>query len=218
MKINKTMKNIKLTMPLLHIAVGQLLGDAYADKSSQTSNTRLTWSFGANYKEYAEFIADIFSNYCHKGVYSVNVTAKKEGNILTNYRLKTATLPTFNQLYDMFYVLDAKTNKRVKIIPRNINDFISPITLAHLIIGDGGYNKNINIVRIYTYKYTLDDCHRLAQSITKMGILTQVHYDRLSKNGDKQYILKIDISQLNMLRSIVLPYMHTSIYYRVGVF
>lgn len=62
-----------LTTPLLHAAVGQQLADAFADKSSLTSNPRLTWSFGTSYKQYAEFIAKVFSNYFQKGIYSVNV-------------------------------------------------------------------------------------------------------------------------------------------------
>jgi hypothetical protein len=210
-------KTTLLTTPLLDIAVGQLLSDAFADKSSPTSNTRLTWSFGSNYKQYAEFIANLFNDYCNKGVYPVNVVAKKGGDSYVNYRLKTASLPIFNALYDMFYVLDSNTNKRVKIVPLNIIDLMSPITLAHLIMGDGGFNKDMNIVRIYTYNFTFDDCNLLADSITNLGVKTQVKYDRLSKSGDKQYILKIDGSQLDTLRNMVLPHMEVSMHYRIGV-
>lgn len=210
-------KHTQLTNPLLHAAVGQLLADAYADKSSATSNTRLTWSFGSGYEQYAGFIATLFSDYCKKGVYSVNVVAKKGGDSYTNYRLKTATLPVFNALYDMFYVLDPMTNKRVKIVPFNIDDLMSAVTLAHLIMGDGGYNKGMNIVRIYTYNFTLEDCTRLALSISNLGIFTQVKYDRLGKHGEKQYILKIDSTQLDSLRNMVLPHMDASMHYRVGL-
>lgn len=213
----KTMNTMLLTLPLLHVAVGQLLADAYADKSSPTSNTRLTWSFGTEYKEYADFIAELFNKYCHKGVYSVEVKAKQDGVNYTNYRLKTATLPVFNELYDMFYVFDPITNKRVKVVPSNIDKFMSPITLAHLIMGDGGFNKDMNIVRIYTYNFTLDDCLRLAKSISNLGINTQVKYDRVGKTGDKQYILKIDSTQLDALRVMVIPHMHVSMHYRVGL-
>lgn len=96
---------------------------------------------------------------------------------------------------------------------------MSPITLAHLIMGDGGYNKDgsTKIVRIYTYNFTFSDCDRLANSITNLGVKTEVKYDRVGKNGDKQYILKIDQSQLDTLRKIVIPHMHNSMHYRVGV-
>jgi hypothetical protein len=207
----------ELPKPLFHVAVGQLLSDAHADKSSPTSNTRLTWSFGTGYKQYANYVGDLFNAYCNKGVYSVNVLAKKGGDSYVNYRLKTATLPIFNALYDMFYILCPVTGKRVKIVPLNIDCLMSPITLAHLIMGDGGYNKASNMVRIFTYNFTLEDCPRLAQSITNMNIETQVKYDRLGKNGEKQYILKIDGSQLKTLCDTVTPHMESSMYYRVGL-
>lgn len=207
---------IELPIHLLHATVGQLLGDAYADKSSPTSNTRLSWSFGTNYKEYAAYIHNLFSLYCSKGVYEVSVAIKKDGKKYTNYRLKTKTLPIFNILYDIFYIIDPSTGKRVKIVPLMIDTFMSPITLAHLIMTDGGYHKTQNMVRIFTYNFTLEDCHRLANSITKLGIKTTVVLDRTNQKGIKQYILKINSRELDKLRTMVIPHMHESMYYRVG--
>lgn len=103
----------ELPIPLLHAAVRQLLGDAYADKSSPTSNTRLSWSFGSAYETYAQYIVELFGLYCNIGLYSVTAQAKKDGVSYVNYRLKTATLPIFNMLHAMFYVLDPLTNKYV---------------------------------------------------------------------------------------------------------
>lgn len=206
----------ELPIQLLHVAVGQLLGDAYADKSSATSNTRLSWSFGTNYSRYAQFIYNLFKDYCNKGIYNVNVVAKKDGMKYTNYRLKTKTLPIFNQLHAMFYVVNPLTGKQDKIVPLFIDNFMSPITLAHLIMSDGGYHKGDNIVRIFTYNFTLEDCERLAKSITKLGIKTTVVLDRTNNKGIKQYILKISSDQLDTLQNMVIPHMDESMYYRVG--
>jgi len=208
--------NEKLPKELLHAAVGQLLGDAHADKSSPTSNTRLSWSFGTAYKEYAYFISNLFDSYVSKGVYTVNAVAKKGGDSYVNNRLKTATLPIFNMLHDMFYKLDPVTGKYIKIVPLEINELMSPITLAHLIMTDGGYHKKHNMVRIFTYNFTLNDCNRLAQSITDLGIITKVVYDRKGKDGKDQYVLKIGALQIEALRKMVIPHMEKSMYYRVG--
>lgn len=206
----------QLPTKLLHAAVGQLLGDAYADKSSASSNTRLSWSFGTNYSRYAQFVYNLFNEYCNKGIYNVNVVAKKDGVSYVNYRLKTKTLAIFNQLHTMFYITDPLTGKKVKIVPLQIDNFMSPITLAHLIMCDGGYHKGQNIVRIFTYNFTLADCERLAQSITKLGIKTTVVLDRTNNKGVKQYILKINSDQLDRLRNMVIPHMEESMLYRVG--
>ena len=41
------------------------------------------------------------------------------------------SLPCFTALHAMFY------DNNVKVIPYNIYDFLTPVALAHLIMGDG---------------------------------------------------------------------------------
>lgn len=50
------------------------------------------------------------------------------------------TLPIFNIYHDIFYVYNTVTNKYVKIVPDLILDFMNPIVLAYLIMGDGNYD------------------------------------------------------------------------------
>lgn len=89
---------------------------------------------------------------------------------------------------------------------------MSPIALAHLIMGDGNYDATRNRVRIYTNGFTYADNVRLAEAIKiNLNIQTSVMHDR--KN---QYILTIGATQLDKLREVVVPHMHTSMLYRVG--
>lgn len=94
---------------------------------------------------------------------------------------------------------------------------MNPIVLAHLIMGDGNYHITHNRVRIFTNSFTYNDCVRLAESITNMGITTRVLFDRVGKDGNKQYILSIDSPFLNTLQTTVGPYMHSSMLYRIGL-
>lgn len=121
----------------------------------------------------------------------------------------------FNTFFDMFYVLDTVTNKYIKRVPLMIMDLMSPITLAHLIMGDGNFDAGRNRVRIYTNSYTYDDCVLLAASISNMGIATSVMKDKVNSKGIQSYILTI--RQLEKLRTIVVPHMHKSMLYRVGL-
>lgn len=43
--------------------VGLILGDASLFRSSPTSNVRLEMSFGSNYKEYGQYISNLFKDY-----------------------------------------------------------------------------------------------------------------------------------------------------------
>jgi hypothetical protein len=44
-------------------------------------------------------------------------------------------MPCFTEIYSLFY------KNRVKIIPHNIFDLLTPIAFAHMIMGDGSAEK-----------------------------------------------------------------------------
>ena len=185
--------------------VGQLLGDAFASRSSPTANTRIEWSFGVNVGAYANYIATLFGPYCNTGL------------IRGGTRLKTVTLPLFNYFHDIFYTLDTVTGRYVKVVPVMIMELMSPIVLAHLIMGDGNYHVAEQYVRIYTNGFTHADCIRLAASITTLGIPTTVRKDKVGLNGEQQYLLAINKPYMSKLREVVVPHMHSSMLYRVGL-
>lgn len=73
-------------------------------------------------------------------------------------------------------------------------------------------------VRIYTNNYTLEECILLRDSIkNNCGIKCEVLFDRVGKNKENQYILTIGKTELKKLQSLVKPYMHISMLYRVGL-
>ena len=203
-------KALVLPTDITQALIGQLLGYAFAYRSSPTSNTRIEWSFGALRGEYAQFLADIFNLYCNTGV-----IVKATG--AAGFRLKTVSLALFNPLFDMFYVLDDATGKYTKLVPVMIDQLMTPVVLAHLIMGDGNFLAWEKTVRIYTNAFTYEDCVRLAAAITKMGIKTTVRKDRTGSKGEQQYILAINRPELENLQTMVSPHMHKSMLYRVGL-
>jgi hypothetical protein len=56
----------------------------------------------------------------------------RTGKIYNSLIFKTRMLPCFNYLWDLFYL------ERVKTIPSNIGELLSPIGLAFWIMDDGG--------------------------------------------------------------------------------
>nr|WVH37975.1 LAGLIDADG endonuclease [Fomes fomentarius] len=113
----------------------------------------------------------------------------------------------------MFYKFNHLTNKYVKIVPDNILDLMDPIVLAYLIQGDGNFDKSRNRVRIYTNSYHKLEVENLALAIkTKLNIYTEKLHDRKD-----QWILTIGANNLDLLRKIVIPYFHPTMYYRLGL-
>jgi hypothetical protein len=99
------------------IIIGLVLGDAHLSRSSSSgSNVRLEMSFGEKYKEYAEFIANIFKDYMKNPLKSQSLEIKGTNKSYIHYRLKTISSSMFNDYFEMFYELDKEKNKFKKRI------------------------------------------------------------------------------------------------------
>jgi len=87
------------------------------------------------------------------------------------------------------------------------------ISLAHLIMGDGNFLSEKNIIRIYTNSFNKEDVILLSNIINEnLGIKNKVVHDRNS-----QYIIIIEKDNVNLTREITLPYMHPSMLYKLGI-
>lgn len=87
------------------------------------------------------------------------------------------------------------------------------ISLAHLIMGDGNYLKERNIIRIYTNSFTQNNVILLSNIINdNLSISCKVIHDR-----NNQYIIVIEKGNVDLTREITLPYMHPSMLYKLGI-
>jgi LAGLIDADG DNA endonuclease family len=117
-------------------------------------------------------------------------------------------MPCITELRSLFYPdLAAK-----KAIPVNIYDLLTPVALAHLIMGDGGFKSQG--VYLCTDSYTIQDVVRL------MNVLI-VRYDlkctlHKSSNG-LGYRIYISRNSVGKVVEIVKPYLIPSMYYKVGI-
>ena len=208
---NNNNTNTNLPQELNSILIGIMLSDGGLYRSSTTANVRFEMSFGEKYKSLAFHIGELFKDYMSNPVKPIEIKGKNK--VYINYRLKTKTLPVFNSYYEMFYKFNHLTNKYVKIVPDNILDLMDPIVLAYLIQGDGHFDKSRNRVRIYTNTYQKLEVENLALAIkTKLNIYTAPLHDRKD-----QWILTIGANNLDLLRKIVIPYFHPTMYYRLGL-
>ncbi len=90
---------------------------------------------------------------------------------------------------------------------------MSPVVLAHLLMGDGNLKQPDKIIRIYTNSFTRVEVDLLALAITrKLNILTKVVHDR-----NNQYMITISKSQLPLVQEVLKPHMHPSMYYKIDL-
>jgi hypothetical protein len=211
MKNTQILLNKETSLPLNSVLIGIMLGDGGIYRTSSTSNSRFEMSFGQHSQQFAEKIGDLFKDYMSNPVKSVKLEVRNK--IYINYRLKTSTLPIFNQYHEMFYTLNPEKGKYVKKVPKNILEFMDPIVLAYLLMSDGNFDKNRNRVRIYSNSFTKEDVQMLADAINaKLNIYVGVLHDRKD-----QWILTIGAKQLDLLRQTVSSHFDPSMLYRLGL-
>lgn len=198
---------------LHQIIIGQLLSDGNLIRRSITANTYFRVSCGRPFEKYANWLREFFEKYIKKGV------IKRKDRNYDRYDIITGVNKNFNYYYNLFYYYNVELKKYVKIVPVNINEIITPVVLAHLIIGDGTWNQANNIVKIATHGFTYQDCILLAERITKIGIKTTVNKDQKGSNGTQQYYLRIASRNNNVknLRELVIPHIFEGILYKLGI-
>lgn len=115
-------------------------------------------------------------------------------------------MPCFTELYTFFYV------NGIKIVPKDIYNLLTPLALAHIIMGDGAAHQSGLI--ICTNSYSIQE----VVSIVNVLIL---HYRLDSsisikrQNNKIEYMVYIKKHSMSLLRSLVIPYFHSSMFYKI---
>jgi len=195
---------------VLSVLVGSLLGDCYANKRS-VEGTRFSYRQSIVHKDYLFWLYNFYYN---RG-YCSNLEPRKYTRILKKgpnikehygYEFNTFTFRSFNWIHDMFY------HKGKKRISPKIENYITPLALAIWIMDDGGWANPG--VRISTYNFELKEVQFLVNLLEKLYDLDSTI--QILKNGTQSsiYIKKESISKLIKL---VMPYMHNSMYHKLGI-
>jgi len=96
----------------------------------------------------------------------------------------------------------------VKIVPNNIYELLTPVALAHLIMGDGSIQRHGLI--ICTDSYTVKDIVRLMNVLIIRYRLECI----LRAHRQNQYRIYIKQCSMTSLLNIVSPFMHSSMLYK----
>ena len=129
-----------------------------------------------------------------------------------NYSIYFKTLSYFNFYYDLFMV-EIENKKTKKIIPNNIEELFTPISLAYWIMDDGQFNgKNIGLT-LCTDSFNYDEVLILKTILeNKFKLKCSIHNKNIQKN---HYRIYISNTSLPLLQSLVSNYMHPSFKYKI---
>ena len=141
------------------------------------------------------------SHYCSS--YPFLVSGVRSGVRFYGLEFFTRALDCFSDIHSLFY------KDSLKGIPSNIYDLLTPVALAHWIMGDG-------VARPYglqlcTDSYSLPDVVRLMNVL----IIRYDLYCTLHKKREFQFRIYISEKSMGKLRSVVVPHMAPSMLYKI---
>jgi len=202
-KFSKEYKqSMRVPNNLDNIIVGLLLGDLHISRDFK--NSRLQFRQGDSNKAYLLHLHDLFINFTTASVFKDVSFHKKEKKFYTSWTFKTLSMPCFNYYHDLFYY------NKVKVIPANIKDLLTPIGLAYWAMDDGGYD-GVGDFKFFINNYTKSEVELLISALyinfSLVGKLNEV------KPG--QYAIRIGRANYFKLRDLILPYFHESMLYKL---
>lgn len=143
------------------------------------------------------------SHYCSRLPYIVK--SNRKGKDLFALEFSTRYLPCLNELYLLFY------KDKVKVIPNIIYDLLTPVALAHWIMGDGTkVNKGLTL---QTQSFSIQECVFIVSVlIYKFNLKCSIHLQR------NQPTIYISSKSMMKLKPLILPYMCSSMKYKLSDF
>jgi adenylate cyclase len=88
-------------------------------------NARVIFSQSLEQSELIYNLYDLFKDFCASPPKEFSSLIKESNKLRYNISFATRNLPCFNELYSLFY------ENRIKIIPSNIEELLTPVVLAY---------------------------------------------------------------------------------------
>ena len=196
---------------IISIIIGSLLGDGHLEKRNRGIGTRIKFEQSNKNVEYLMWFHSYLSTrgYCNINKPELKKRIRKNGEIYFHYSINTYTFSSFNWIHDMFYM--CSEGKYVKIIPHNIEQYLTPLALAIWFMDDGSkLKKGAKIAtNCFTYKELSQLCEILKN---KFNLTITIH----SGGKNKGNTLYISSQSMSTFSNIVKPYMLPTLYYKLG--
>jgi len=202
---------------VLSIIICGLLGDWWGNKikGAQMDSVRFSLEQGVKNSAYIHYLNLLLHElgYCSTVtpklvVKSEAIKDKRLDPTLTryNYRLTTYTFTSFLWIFNAFYM--EVNGVMVKRVPCWVGEFITPLGLAHLIMGIGSIDSQGLILKINDLK----GLHLVKTELKNRYNLNST-YISYFREGESFKVLCIKEECFALLQSIVNPYLHESFRY-----
>lgn len=131
---------------------------------------------------------------------------KRTGKVYSTLTFYSYALPCFNELYELFYV-DGK-----KVIPSNIAELLTPLSLAYWLCDDGCFFKRDRVIIICTNSFTWAEVNLLANLLNSKFNLQCT----INKQGSG-FTIRIPKNSLPAVQALLKDIMPPMMMHKIGL-
>jgi ubiquinol-cytochrome c reductase cytochrome b subunit len=193
-------------LTILSIITGSLLGDGHAEYCTKSKGTRISFNQEAAHLSYIYWLHNILdeNGYCNPNTPKTYTRLGKLGIVRKVARFHTWTYSSFNWIHESWY------SNGIKIVPTNIEQFLTPLALAIWIMDSGAVSSKG--LKLCTNFVSYKDCQYLTTILFNLYNLKTTIQSALNSN---QYIIYIWRKSILDLNEIVSPYIIPSMKYKI---
>lgn len=200
-RLTKIQSNmIKIPPYLQSVMIGLILSDGWMQFPSDSKNARLCFKQSIKNSSYVWSVFFLLSHYCSS--FPHITTGVRKGKPFSGLAFQTRQLPCLTDIYNLFY------KNKTKVIPNNIYDLLTPVALAHWIMGDGS-SVNRGLV-------LCTDSFSLEQTTLLLNVLViKYQLDCTLWKQSSGWRIYIKNKSMANLKSVVINHMHPSMLYKL---
>lgn len=133
----------------------------------------------------------------------------RTGKVYKSIYVRTLRFACLNKYHDLFY------KDKNKIVPLNIQDLLTPIGLAHLLMGDGYFHNGV--IFICSESFTKEEQELLIAALYSKFNIKATLNKRISSSGLESFRIRISKKSMDKLITLVRPYFIPEMLYKLGV-
>ena len=223
--IGKTLPLVPLPPKLVEALLGELLGDGHlrfnkkGEDGKPKSNTNAQLAMTLKSKAYVDYLwQEVYKTICNNTPPHAWPNPKT-GKPVTQYHFASKALASLSEIHSQWYTWSETLNKIIKIVPLHIEDLLTPIGLAHWIMGDGYWDKTSKTIVICTDNFTLSEVELLIAVLKSKFHLTATVNRIIKSNKEVCWRIRFSGKEDNILRlvNLVKPHFIPSMLYKLNI-
>lgn len=190
-------KQLTLSQLQTSVLAGSLLGDGTLRLGKRAINVNFKVEHGLKQKEYVFWKYEVFKEWVTTGPKISMRYNEKRLPYSKSWWFRTVRHPEITLFHKKFYP------DGIKIIPKDIEDFLDPLAFAVWIMDDGSLNKDR--IDISTYSFKLKEIWLLQKAIFNRFSLESNYYKDRNK-GLRMYFRKNETQKLvRVISKFIIP-------------